>query len=395
MRALSSPAKRFALNLGLVVAGFIVAPAACFYPSYTYENGGSAGANQGGSGGAGGSAGSSSTGEDCTNGIDDNGDGNVDCEDPGCGAFACVSEAPEQADGFYALFEGKPGDDPGCPAAFPDQGYAGNADLIIPDPGCPACTCGVPTGQTCNLTPAFISARNCATLTANPGSVCGRNRELTTDGTCIATLPIPAGTSNCNDPVNGTCTLGGTLPCNLAIRVDQTTVSGGSCTPSQPPMPLPLLWSKLALACRQPSGASLGQGCSGGQVCAPKVPAPFQPNLCVKLPGETVSCPALFPNKHVYYEGFNDARSCGDCSCSNPAGSSCSTTIQFFTDNICSPGALLKEVAPGTCGDLSNNPGISGRKAVGTQISPGSCAASGGLVSGAAGPAGGSTFCCK
>jgi hypothetical protein len=209
----------------------------------------------------------------------------------------------------------------------------------------------------------------------------------------VASSPQPAGVNNCSNLVNGSCPLG-TQPCNAAIDVDVPTVSVGVCTASQTPKPFSVAVSKVGIACGQTSEAPIGQGCSSGQVCMPKVQAPYQEGLCVKMPGE-VACPALFPNQHIYYDTFTDGRSCSSCSCGNPAGASCSAKIQFFTDSACSTNALLAEVPTGSCKDISGNPAVVGRKAIGTTISPGSCAPSGGQVGGTVDPVGPTTFCCK
>jgi hypothetical protein len=61
-----------------------------------FESGGGAGGASGtttspggaGQGGGGGGA------EDCTNGVDDDGDGAIDCDDTDCGAYQCAPSAP-------------------------------------------------------------------------------------------------------------------------------------------------------------------------------------------------------------------------------------------------------------------------------------------------------------
>src|SRR5262245_6655050 len=57
--------------------------------------------------------------EDCTNGVDDNGDGLIDCADPRCSpGFACVSIIPTGWQGYVALYHGPSKDDPRCEGQF-------------------------------------------------------------------------------------------------------------------------------------------------------------------------------------------------------------------------------------------------------------------------------------
>lgn len=55
-------------------------------------------------------------GELCDNGVDDDGNGKVDCEDPACGDYECVEVPPEGWDGPYRIRE-VPFDDPTKPCA--------------------------------------------------------------------------------------------------------------------------------------------------------------------------------------------------------------------------------------------------------------------------------------
>ncbi|MGA0175047.1 MAG: hypothetical protein ACO3NL_15590, partial [Phycisphaerales bacterium] len=82
--------------------------------------------------------------EDCTNGIDDDGDGLIDCDDPDCGAFpGCV---PDECSTAVALAPGvpvfintttatgsiEPVDDSQCPGTFLDWGTPGtNPDVWL------------------------------------------------------------------------------------------------------------------------------------------------------------------------------------------------------------------------------------------------------------------------
>lgn len=369
MRAFSSSAKRLALRVGLGVASVIVAPAACLYPTYTFNEPEPDGSSM--------SSTSSGPSESC-------GDST--------GEFACVSDVPEGWSGYYVLFEGPSSDDPGCPPAFPAQDYAGNAELALPDPACPACTCTKPTGETCQLVDDIISNATCSFIKQAP-LFCGRTQPLKTDGTCVASNPSAGGLTTCGDPVAMSCAMGGMQACNGSITVRAGTVTGGSCTESQTAKPFAVTSSKAGLACGGASSVSKGKACPGGQVCMPKAAEPYQPGVCIKQEGEN-TCPALFPKQHVFYKSFKDERICDACTCGDDTGASCSLTMQFFTNTACT-GTPVAQVPSGNCLDIAGNPTLSGRKAVGMTLNQGSCTPSGGQVLGAVTPEGPTTFCCK
>jgi hypothetical protein len=173
-------------------------------------------------------------------------------------------------------------------------------------------------------------------------------------------------------------------------------VTGGTCAPQGGQANLPAeQWALVGKGC---SGALPGGGCSAGKVCQPVSPLPFLPGLCVVKPGDN-NCPmgSPFSDKHVFYEGVNDTRTCSACQCGAPSGSSCDVTIEVFGDqavNVCN--TQLVSFAAGTCANLVGNPGIFGRKATITKPpNGGSCGVTGGgAPSGSITPTNATTFCC-
>lgn len=340
--------------------------------------GGTAGGGQGGMAGAGGQGGAGVV-EDCLNGADDDGDGAVDCLDAECNAgFSCVDAAPAGWTGFVALFQGMPAAEPACPAAFPSVSpYKGN-DMPSAPFTCGACSCGAPTGQTCDL-PDLLQVMN---------APCGQM------ATSVAPLPVPANwTGTCYGPsgwpAGQTCN---GSPCNSSVMAPKATVTGGSCPASGgAPNLMPVTWSVLGKAC---GDAPMGGGCGAG-VCQPKAAAPFEPGLCIYKASDN-ACPAgAFSQKHVFYEGADDTRACGACSCNTPQGSACDATISVYTDagnNQCNTvGATFQA---GGCGNLSGNPAVKGRKATISAPMGGSCTPGVAIPSGTVTPTNATTFCC-
>lgn len=420
-RTSQSRAPRVVLALALGAGLAAIAPAACLYPSYTFdapEPTGSGGASAssatstpdgsgdstspssgGGQGGASTSTSTStsSTGgsdagtEDCTNGVDDNGDGKVDCADPACGAAACVSEVPSGWTGYIALYEGDPGKDPGCPAVtFPNQLYTGKAGLTAPPAQCSTCTCGAPVGITCTVPPLSVATATCAQIQTGSSFCSGDLNEAAT-GVCNGQDGFLGGQTNCGPPP--TCK--GNQACNGSITLPEAAVTGtGICTASaQSAKVSQASWSTLGRAC---GNMAIGGGCNVGQVCLPKPAAPYQGGICVFKKGLS-TCPALFPTQHVFYDDLDDKRACSDCTCGTSSGGACQATVNIYKDgtvNTCN--TLLTTITAGTCKDLTGNPTVGARKVTSVQVTnPGSCPPGGGQALGAATPTGPTTFCCK
>jgi hypothetical protein len=353
--------------LALVLAGVaapVLGPAGCFFPEYTFDLGSSSTGT--GAGGATSSTSSTtSTGsgggapEDCLNGADDDGDGNIDCADPKCALdYECVDPAPSgwTAPGLVALYEGSSSQSPpSCPAEMGTKVYGGKTGFNAPA-SCSPCGCAPPAGQDCKLTTDL-----------NP-SVSGIQAMQVSNMPCfqaatqLNTLTVP-------DPWAGACFHQETLPggqtcngqpCNTSVQSTLPTVSGGTCTPTggaaDGPAPT---WSSAAVAC---TGSRFGGGCQNGRVCAPKPKTPFKSHVCVEQSGD-VSCPSgsAYSNKNVYYQDFDDQRDCTACQCGSASGGSCEITLSLWSDpslgTCTTPAASFKA---GQCQDLGGNPAIYG-----------------------------------
>jgi hypothetical protein len=274
MRASSSSllsARTVALWAGLAAVGAIAAPAACFYPSYTFNEPEAAG------GGGGGTPGSSSSNtasvssgstasSSASSGSGMGGAASVSSSASGmpCGGvanFACVTEAPAGWTGYFTLYDGPANKDPGCPPAFPQNSYTGDGGLTMPAIVCSQCTCGTPTGQTCTIQqllgvgPLFVTNKTCAQFMS--GTACGYSVPIAADGACNNSMPLTGGKTTCGDPVNNTCP-GGSQPCDVGAAVGLTQASGGMCAPSpQNPTKPTARWTTFGHACGY-LGATMG-----------------------------------------------------------------------------------------------------------------------------------------
>jgi hypothetical protein len=114
---------------------------------------------------------------------------------------------------------------------------------------------------------------------------------------------------------------------------------------------------------------------------------------------DDVDCPIQFSpyvEKHVFYQHFEDTRSCTPCACSSPSGSTCSSTASVYTDGACSTLAYsttLTAAGP-ACQDLPAGSPLGSKSATPPAYSPGTCAPGGGEPTGAATPITAATLCC-
>lgn len=460
-----SVSARTALYLTLGVAGAIAAPAACLFPSYTFTepevtgsgsgSGGaggvmattasqsasstatvtasvSASSSSGSAGGAGGSGGaggdqstatatasstasstaastsastSASTGmmmpEDCTDGIDNDMDGKIDCADTECQVgFSChnpLSAGLVAAGwtGHFALTDGAfaalPGNCPG--ATYPNPIYTGYRLPKGPAASCSACTCDAPLGEVCTLN-VHVASGTCADVNTANG-VCQYTLPVNANGSCDQSVGfLPGGDNTCGPPVGGMCP-NGTSPCNQIVYADAAVLTGGSCNPSpQVPSVPAFSWTNAARAC-QP--AAEGKGCANSFACLPNAPAPFG-SVCISHVGD-IACPvgSGYTLKKTFFDiDPADDRTCSDCQCSGINGASCSTTTNIYSDlvgGVCN--TLVASVPPNGCVALTGNPAVYGRKSAAASITPGSCSPSGGTAVGAAVGINPVTFCCQ
>lgn len=225
--------------------------------------------------------------EECGNGVDDDEDGAIDCEDEDCGAAACVPAAPEGWDGPIVVIY----DADACPDGSPPE-----ASGTL----CLACACegSVQCGS------ALVSFGDCA----------GTFEETlgTGDGTCVDDLGVSGGASGARGE---------------ALPLTSSCVATGSGS----------LRSGVLCA------AGAGAGCPDGTSCV----APSD-GACVARDGDW-PCPDGFPSKRSFAEGEVAACTPCDCQPSPPAcggvttlftGNGCTGTTTAVTHDALSCAVL-------------------------------------------------------
>ncbi|MCK6588279.1 MAG: hypothetical protein HUU21_21130 [Polyangiaceae bacterium] len=374
---------RMALVCGLVLGIGTAAGAGCLYPSdYTFDL---PLTGQGGAGG--GSTSTTGTTEDCSNGKDDDGDGQEDCADTDCGdlGYQCITSAPVGWTGYFALYTDSSGSYPECPNEFPSTiPFTGKSGLVAFQASCAPCLCGAVEGETCNLPDVVTVIEKSCGNAASAVSPNNLSVPSNWDGSCYAVGSAPGSQVTCGAQMNEKC--------NTSVKSDAPTVTVGSCMASGgEPTIEPVSWMLYGKAC---GNAPLGGGCEASQVCQPTPAAPFKSGMCIYKDGEQASCPGEpFTEKHVFFEDAQDTRDCSACSCNAPSGGKCSATITVYSDVNCTSNPTPFQA--GSCGTLpAANLPVFGRTASNITVTPGTCASQGGEPTGSVTPTSATTFCC-
>ena len=287
------------------------------------------------------------TTESCFNGVDDDCDGLIDCDDPDCTTVA-VCVPPVTAP--YVV--GSTLDDPKslCPTSYSKLSVINSG---LTDPGCSmgGCSCSmVCQAQVYNFFGGGCpSTDNEQSLSVVYNTMCQSwtNWNNTVDVHELAT-PL-------------SCTASG------------TTTAG---TPT---------WASSKEFC---STAAHGGGCSNGGWCVPVTPG----GKCELADGAHTCDSGYDAVSGPWYTGIDDTRSCS-CTCGAPTGN-CGTTVTLYTDSSCNGGAT-PFTATGSnninC-SVGGGPFLSGK----INVSPttNACGAAGYYEGGAATGTGLQTLCC-
>ncbi|MEI9952700.1 MAG: hypothetical protein WDO74_27895 [Pseudomonadota bacterium] len=269
--------------------------------------GNSGATGQAGNSGASGSGGSV---ENCSNGIDDDRDGNIDCADADCVVgYSCAPPIPGGGWVGPLSFWSGSGQPPACTNAngFPTEvTNAGTGISQTAASTCYSCSCGAPHGISCQVgTAAFFSDGTCS----------GQGGNLTVvQGMCIAFVSLTL------DP--------------SGVRWQSAPAAGGACIPKSSGSAVfpPVQWDTRMRACGDPPPD--GGGCGAG-TCVARPKDPFSKQLCIYQRGD-LACPSgLYNNQYVYFTGVDDTRTCSDCACTPPTATSCTGSMKLYTDQDC------------------------------------------------------------
>ncbi len=304
----------------LIAAGCDSKGTALFGTTASSGVGGDGGSGTAGAGGS--STSTSGTGgggpEDCLNGVDDNGNGLIDCQDVGCQIdYECVSIPPLGWEGIGWLTSQSPDQ---CPAEMPmSYELYDPADLNAPPATC-ECSCSSPSGVQCKTSLSSFDNQQCTSpplVTIDVGIICDMH---------------PFGSTN------------------YGFTASAPFTDGGACSPSGLSANIPpVTWPSSKSACMRDQGGV----CDGAAVCLPRQPANGT-GPCIVRSGQH-NCPPTYSVKMTHYDGsYSDTRDCGGCTCGPPSGGSCtcissSCGVSIHSTPDCVGGFMALAPASGAC----------------------------------------------
>jgi hypothetical protein len=303
--------------------------------------------------GTGGSGGGPIEGENCINGVDDDGQGGIDCEDPACNGYACVPAPEADWMGPALLYIGA-GPLPSCGGSL-TVAFDGGTVLAAAAAECD-CSCGSPPPAVCSTPPS---------LERFTAAGCGVPQAQVT--------PAAPGTCTSVDSVGA-----------ASFRSTATVPDVSTCAPSVVSVIPSAYFDTQARLC----GGPVGAGCEGGG-CFPE-PSGDLHEVCIHQSGD-LECPAGYPVKHLLFGGFDDSRACGPCNCGAPAGGYCGGVMVIYGDPGCALQGPQISIS-GMCVDAGTPVGSVIWNAV---TNAGECPAGGGAPVGGVTPTQPRTACCR
>jgi hypothetical protein len=237
--------------------------------------------------------------EDCLNGVDDNGDGAVDCADDRCVDVTCAAPLLAGWSGPFVMLRGVSVDASMCEGAWGKPQLSGSITIEEPPASCSACLCAPPSQPSCGSSAVFAY----------------------TDNLCGAVAIAGAGASGVCEAV---------MSASVASVNVVSNLIGGTCVATPSILTTPLTTEQQAILC---GGAPSGAGCFGS--CWPRPPSGAQAGLCITRNGNH-PCPAGYDAERVViHQGHTDTRACAPCSCAPPP-THCPVTLAIYSDAGCS-----------------------------------------------------------
>jgi hypothetical protein len=265
--------------------------------------------------------------ENCTNGIDDDCNGSIDCADPGCQGlgFHCVPQWPGAGawTAPVALYDmtvsgGPAPTPPGCAGFYGNDVLDGHSIPVAAPANC-TCSCGLLQDGGCSA--PYVTVWTIAGCSGTTYSA-----AISPDGGCTVVESAQDGI-NAGQIVDAGAPTGWCAP-QLGTSVPPWNASANSA------------WAETGRVCA-PSPrtyfAGTNGGCGAGLVCVEPAPATFGGGKTCLLSSGQVTCPPSYTTQFVYYDGGTDTRGCTNgCSCSAPAGTQCQTSVSLFSNGDCS-----------------------------------------------------------
>lgn len=290
--------------------------------------------------------------ENCTNSVDDDGDGTTDCEDTDCASagYDCVPEVPAGWTGPVAFWTGKSGDTaPTCSSLSGyetvefDELFSG---ISSKDPTCPTCTCeGAPVGETRTTKVWWESSSYysglCAfetdELCAMSFSASDRCRSVTFNRADLRAEVINGAGSSATAYW-------------LFVNNLESNITGGSCQPKEMgAIEKDAHYSGIGRLCM--ARGSTGSCDTNRLVCTKKPSDAFSSEVCVYQEGDDLDCPLGYSSKKPpQYRSVIDNRSCTECSCPANWGKSPNAdgrVTDYGSNSLCTGTYVYRSANPG------------------------------------------------
>ena len=289
----------------------------------------------------------------------------------------CVPNEPDNFNAPQPLWVGPRGEDPGCPSeigAFGDRRYN---DLVVPDPGCPACICG-PIEGSCSARPNSILLR--ADFCEVPQTYTSDfSAPENWDGSCTSLHAMPAGAE---------CPVGSGIPCAQSIYSSALLDPVEGCEPI--PVPVPQAhsdepsWKNRVLSC---NATPIDFSCPGNNTKR-FAALPDGWRHCVRHQEKGIQeCPSdsKYTERVIAYsgKGYDDTRKCTECGC-KASGGACYGTFNVYEDEQCTKfvnGNLLNSETY-ECSNVKPGQAIGSKELVDLTYIAGKCEPTGGLAIG-------------
>jgi len=240
-------------------------------------------ARDGGGGGDGGGMEAGAPQEDCLDGIDNDGDGKIDCEDVDCLAgYTCV-DTPESPFTGPLYVQHVPYPAAEAPMPCPD---GKEPAIYYADPSPAACTACACAWQGAACTAPEISVYHDSTCNLYV------QKFMSSNTACINPQSSDVGPS-------------------VKLTAGPTLLSKGTCTPSGGELMTPSPTGTEVRVC----AAKTGGGCDVGKVCVKKPSPMFEGAVCMSQ-GGNVPCPVHWTDPTLdIFDSFTDKRACSACGC--------------------------------------------------------------------------------
>jgi hypothetical protein len=308
----------------------------------------------------------------CLDGVDNDGDGLIDCADPDCSPVVqCVPNAPAGWNGPALYLDTRSA----CPSSYPNADDL--AETLVP---------GTATCSSCSCTAGGAACTFPMKVRCGDGPACEQNSRIDFD--------YP--NTNCVTAIFGV-----NFDADDQCRLETPVVSPGTCTAAGGAITRPTpAYQKQSRVCR---GAVTGGGCASGQACVAK---PTQHGFCVHrnvADGQSPpACPAGYPQARTTSRNngtFSDTRACTACSCGGqvPQNAACSTQLRLYTSLDCSGTETATILGNSTCQQVVNQDTVLRSGHIVPTVTQGTCATAptGGAVTGAVTPTNVTQVCCE